>query len=101
MMKMIIHDWLDEQAATILVNTRKALGPDGVVLVMDRIMPELVTASPADYAGMRADITMLTAAGGKERTQAEFEALFARAGLKLRRIVPTTSEFSILEAGAG
>ncbi len=100
MMKMIIHDWLDEEASAILVNSRKALAPGGIVLVMDRVMPELVTASPVDYAGARADITMLTAAGGKERTRAEFEALFTGAGLKLQRIVPTTSEFAILEASA-
>jgi hypothetical protein len=98
MMKMIIHDWLDDEAALILSNTRKALAPGGVVLVMDRVAPEVVSATPADYATLRADITMLTAAGGKERTEAEFETLFARADLSLRRIVATTSEFSILEA---
>jgi hypothetical protein len=98
MMKMIIHDWLDDEAALILANTRKALAPGAVLLVMDRVAPEVVSATAADYGALRADITMLTAAGGKERTGAEFEALFARAGLRLRRIVATTSEFSILES---
>jgi hypothetical protein len=100
MMKMIIHDWLDDEAAQILANTRAALPPEGVVLVLDRVAPEIIQATAADYTTVRADITMLTAAGGKERTRAEFEALFARAGLALRRIVPTRSEFSILEASA-
>jgi hypothetical protein len=98
MMKMIIHDWLDEEAVIILSNTRKALGRDGLVLVMDRIAPEIATDERSAYATMRADITMLVAAGGKERTRAEFEALFAAAGLKLQRIIPTASEFAILEA---
>jgi hypothetical protein len=97
MMKMIIHDWLDEEAAAILSNTCKALPPGGVVLVMDRVASEVVRANAEDYAAARADITMLTAAGGKERTKAEFEELFARAGLSLQRIIPTASEFSILE----
>jgi len=97
LMKMIIHDWEDEEATLILRNCAKALGAGGVLLVMERIAPEL--AAPSDYVAIRGDIVMLTAAGGKERTRSEYEALLARAGLKLRRIVPTTSGFSVLEAG--
>jgi len=37
------------------------------------------------------------ACGGRERTEAEFRALFAAAGFKLTRIVPTQSELSIIE----
>jgi hypothetical protein len=36
--------------------------------------------------------------GGRERTEAEFASLFRAAGLKLNRIVPTKSLFSVLEA---
>jgi hypothetical protein len=36
--------------------------------------------------------------GGRERTEAEHAALFARAGLKLTRVVPTQSVVSIVEA---
>jgi hypothetical protein len=41
---------------------------------------------------------IVMASGGRERTQDEFRALFASAGLKLERIVPTAGPFSILEA---
>jgi hypothetical protein len=36
--------------------------------------------------------------GGKERSEAECAALFKAAGFALRRVVPTKSPLSILEA---
>jgi hypothetical protein len=35
--------------------------------------------------------------GGRERTEAEYRALFEKAGFKLTRIVPTQDEMSIIE----
>jgi len=35
-----------------------------------------------------------------ERTAAEYRELLARAGLQLARIVPTASQFSVIEARA-
>jgi hypothetical protein len=43
---------------------------------------------------------MLVIAGGRERTREEFRDLLARAGLRLRRVVPTASRLSIVEAVA-
>ena len=100
-MKMIIHDWQDEEAVLILRNCRKALGPGGLVLVMEHIAPDLAGEASGDYVTIRGDIVMLTAAGGMERTRGQFEALLDRAGLKLQRIVPTASGFAILEAAPG
>lgn len=42
---------------------------------------------------------MLVYAGGRERTEEEYCALLERAGLALRRVLPTTAGISILEAG--
>ena len=41
---------------------------------------------------------MLIMAGGRERTEAEFAAIFDAAGYRLSRIVPTPSPTSIIEA---
>ena len=41
---------------------------------------------------------MLVMFGGRERTRGEFARLFESAGLKLRRVIPTTSWVSVLEA---
>jgi hypothetical protein len=44
------------------------------------------------------DVLMLLAhEGGRVRTEAEFRDLFAAAGLRLARVIPTASPNSILE----
>ena len=98
MLKMIIHDWDDEHAARILANCRAAANPKSKVLIMDRVVPERIEPVASHLGTIRADITMLTAAGGLERTQTQFSALLGEAGLSLERIVPTASGFCVLEA---
>ena len=44
------------------------------------------------------DLEMLAMPGGRERTAEEFDALFARAGFRMTRIVPTQSPLSVIEA---
>ena len=45
------------------------------------------------------DLNMLVLPGGLERTEAEYRALFAAAGFRLERIVPTKAEVSVIEGG--
>ena len=40
LMSMIMHDWADEPADTILTNVRRAMGPDAELLIIDAILPE-------------------------------------------------------------
>jgi hypothetical protein len=48
--------------------------------------------------GKLLDLHMLAVnSGGRERTEAEYRALFEKAGFKLTRIVPTQDEMSIIE----
>jgi hypothetical protein len=94
-MKHIIHDWGDEQCRTILELMRERLPPDGRVLVCDMV----VTDDPAPTPAKLLDIEMLiVTVGGKERTEEEFRDLFASAGLKLNRIVPTARPICVIEA---
>ena len=95
-MKSIIHDWDDERALAILQTIKQAMKPSSRVLLVEAIIAE---GNKQDF-GKLLDIEMLVAPGGKERTANEYRELFARAGLKLTRIVPTKSPFSVLEAVA-
>lgn len=95
-MKHIIHDWDDERALTILKNIKQAMNPGGRVLLVEAIIAE---GNNQDF-GKLLDLEMLVSPGGKERTAAEYEELFTRAGLKLTRIVPTKSPYSVIEAVA-
>jgi O-methyltransferase domain/Dimerisation domain len=94
MMKYIIHDWDDDKCVRILSNCREAMASGGRVLVIDHV---IAPGNAPDRAKLM-DINMMVVPGGQERSREEFRALLARAGLKLKRIVPTDSPISIVEA---
>jgi hypothetical protein len=96
LMKNIIHDWAEERALSILGNCRAALRgkPDGRLVLLELVVP------PGDVPHMSKiiDIEMLFFPGGRERTEKEYAELFAKAGFRLTRVVPTKSPYSLIEA---
>jgi hypothetical protein len=96
-LKKVIHDWNDEQAATILRNCRNAMAPQGRVLVAETIIP---TGNEPDSIKL-VDANMLVVTGGVERTEAQYATMFAAAGLRLKRVIPTAQPISIIEACKG
>ncbi len=94
-MQHIIHDWSDEHCVTILGHCRESMAEGGKVLVLEQV----ITNAPESAFGKLLDIEMLAMTdGGRERTEAEFEALFAEAGLKMTKIVPILSPVCVVEA---
>ena len=92
-LKWIIHDWDDERAATILRNCRRAIREDGRLLVAERLL------EPRDEPSRvkRGDVMMMVMPGGRERTEAEYAALYEAAGFELTRVIKTESDFAIIE----
>ena len=95
-LKSIIHDWDDEKAGAILRNTRDALEgkPNGKVLLVEAVIKP---GNEPDLSKL-GDLEMLLLPGGRERTEAEFAALFARNGFQLTRVVPTHAPLWVVEA---
>lgn len=94
LMKLVLHDWNDEQCVQILTHCSNAMKPSSKLLVLDAVIPEGNEPHPGKFM----DINMLAMTGGRERTEKEFAQLFAQAGLTLSRIIPTHSPmFSIIE----
>jgi 2-polyprenyl-3-methyl-5-hydroxy-6-metoxy-1,4-benzoquinol methylase len=94
LLKSILHDWPDDRCVEILRTCAAALNPDGVVLVV-----ELVLDRPGyEVVAAFSDLNMLVLPGGRERTEAEYAALFDAAGLHLTRVVDTPTRMAILEA---
>jgi O-methyltransferase/methyltransferase family protein len=91
-LKYILCDWDDERCVRILANCRAAMNETGKVLVVDNV----ITPGNAPGWGKLVDIQMLII-GGRERTQAEFAAIFKEAGLKLARVVATKCPLRIVE----
>jgi hypothetical protein len=96
LLKFIIHDWDDSDSIEILRNTALAAGDLGRILIVEQLAPE--RAEPAHAPVIRGDIQMMVSTGGMERTATEYRRLLTEAGLELLRIIPTASQFSILEA---
>ena len=96
LMKYILHDWDDDLCVKILQNCRRAMAPKGRVLVVDTVIPP----GNDPHWGKLLDINMLVGTGGRERTRSEFVQLFARAGLKLKRVIPTACPLSIMEGAS-
>lgn len=93
MMMHIIHDWPDDLAITILKHCRKGVNAGGKLLVVDSVVAPPNVPDPAKIL----DLEMLVLPSGKERTEQEFATIFAAAGWKLSRVVPTKSPKSIIE----
>jgi hypothetical protein len=71
------------------------MGPKSRVLVIDAV----ITPGNAPDPNKALDIGIMALTPGRERTAADFQRLFAAAGLKLVRIIPTPppSSMSIVE----
>ena len=98
LLKSILHDWDDERCLAILRNCRRAMQPAARLLVVERIASDLVSASPHDQAVARADLHMMVANGGCERTQAAYDALLEAADLRLVQVTPLPGPFRVLAA---
>ncbi|UVK52435.1 ubiquinone/menaquinone biosynthesis protein [Mesorhizobium sp. AR02] len=94
--KKVVHDWDDGRAAVILRNCRKAMLPNGKVLVAETLVP------PGDEPDQikAIDVVMLAVTGGRERTQVEYVSVFDAAGLHFERVIQTRGAISILETSA-
>jgi hypothetical protein len=96
LMKVIIHDWSDKEAAEILKAVRRSAPQHAKLLLAEFMIPE--DSSP--NWTLFVDLIMLGELTGKERTQTEFAKLLDESGFKLDRIIDTGSNTYLLESSA-
>ena len=94
LLAQILHDWDDEHSVDILRQCRRAMPAHGKLLVIELVLP----SGEEPFFGKWLDVHMLVLLGARERTAAEYEALFHMAGFKLARVVATPAGPSIVEA---
>ncbi|KAF2867548.1 sterigmatocystin 8-O-methyltransferase [Massariosphaeria phaeospora] len=108
LLRMILHDWKDDDAAKILKNLASAMGPkvrnkhEPRMIIMDIVMPDAAgSISRVQEMQLRVrDLTMLQAHNARERELRDWYALIdsADCGLVLRNHVrPFNSILSIME----
>lgn len=96
LLKSILHDWEDEDCVAILRVIRAAMPEHGLVLVLERDL-----GGPNSNASAKlSDLNMLVNPGGRERSEAEYAALFAAGGLRYLGATPSAAGVSVFEAAA-
>ncbi|MBV9700619.1 MAG: hypothetical protein JO078_10910 [Candidatus Eremiobacteraeota bacterium] len=97
LLKHIIHDWDDDRSFTILTNCNRSMGNDSRLLIIDRVLSD--QPNVAEPMGYLVDMTMLAMTpGGRERTEGQFRALLASAGLRFERSINVGGICDIVEA---
>jgi hypothetical protein len=96
LLKSVLHNWDDENALRILRNCQKAMMPGSRLIAIERVIPEGNAPSEAKLS----DINMLVVVGGQERTESEYRALFAAAGLQFSRRLDAATPLSLIEAAS-
>ncbi|WPB78356.1 methyltransferase [Archangium violaceum] len=73
---------------------RDAYTEDSKLLLIEQLLPERKLSG----VQMFIDLTMMAMFGSKERTETEFQALFAQAELELTRTIDLVNGYAIIEA---
>jgi C-methyltransferase len=94
LLKNILHDWDDPRAARILDNCRRAMQPGHRLLVVETVVEESTTREIGPLSDLQ---MMVVCGGGRERSRAGYARLFAAAGFRLARVVPTAGPMSVIE----
>ena len=93
----LLHDYDNDDCLKMLQNVRKQMKPDSRVLVLEKTVPTDDTPGPGRWL----DLHVMLLTGGRERTEDEYRALFAKAGFRLARVLPTAHPaVEIIEAVA-
>lgn len=93
LLKTILHDWRDDDAARLLGAVRRAMRPDSRLVVLEA----LLAPGDAREIGRLLDLHSLVLVEGPDRGEEDLRRLLAGAGLEVVRVVPTGT-LSILEA---
>lgn len=93
----VLHDWSDEDCLRLLRGCRAVMAKTAILLLGEQILePDPAQGRPIGYL---VDVQMLAMFGNaRERAADEFQSLLAEAGFVMRRVIPTESPVSIIEA---
>lgn len=82
LLKGIIHDWNDEAASRILRHCRRAIHPEGRLLLVEAVLTRSIDPSTAAM-----DLLMMVLTSGRERTEPEFRSLLEEAGFSMVQVI--------------
>jgi len=92
-LKNVIHDWDDEDAISILRNCHNAMMREGEILLIETVIPP---ANQPSFSKLL-DLELVAIAGGRERTEVEYQTLLELSGFRLADIIATSSYLNIIK----
>ncbi|MGA7155851.1 MAG: methyltransferase [Acidobacteriaceae bacterium] len=105
MLKHVLHGRRDPEAITILKNVRAIIPPTGSLLIIEFVLPTLIShPDPALEGQLMSDLNMLAVTGGKERSEHQWKQLLDASNFALRAVHPVgdphapTRNVAIVEA---
>jgi len=99
MLKHVLHGCRDAEAIPILKNCRAVIPENGTLLVIEFVLPPLVSqADPHLEDHFMSDLNMLAVTGGRERSEREWKTLLQAAGFRLAGVFPVGNVVGIVEA---
>jgi len=101
LLKSVLHNWDDTRCIELLRQCALAMPRGSRLFAIERLLAERVGQSIQDRSIARSDLNMLISLSGRERGRADFERLFAAAGLTLTTVDAAGADFHVLEISAG
>ncbi|HEX3986795.1 MAG TPA: methyltransferase [Acidobacteriaceae bacterium] len=99
LLKHVLHGCDDAEARQMLRNVRAVIPEDGALLVIEFILPPVVSHADRHLeARLMSDLNMLAVTGGRERSEEEWRVLLEEAGFRLAGVCAAGSEMGIVEA---
>nr|BAM37633.1 3'-hydroxy-N-methylcoclaurine-4'-O-methyltransferase [Eschscholzia californica] len=98
LLKLILHDWSDEDSVKILKKCREAVPQDtGRVIIVDVALEE-ESEHPLTKTRLVLDVDMLVNTGGRERSEDDWAKLLKLAGFRTHKIRHIAAVQSVIEA---
>jgi hypothetical protein len=98
MLKHVLHGRQDADAIPILKNCRAVIPQNGRLLIIEFVLPPLVShADPKLEGHLMSDLNMLAVTGGKERSEREWKALLEAAGFVLTAVYPVGDDTRMIQ----
>lgn len=95
LLKRVFYDFTDDECSRVLRSVRRAMKPDSRVLVLDGV----VRSDNRHDSGKLHDLYVLAMGQGRCRSREELADIFAKADLKVTRVIPTGA-FPLVEGKA-
>ena len=99
MLKHVLHGRRDPEAITMLKNCRAVMPPNGTLLIIEFILPAVVSHADPNLEGhLMSDLNMLAVTGGQERSELQWKRLLEASGFNLTDVFPVGDDTQMVRS---